>query len=117
MGRSGTRPAPTSRCSNGWIDFNGNGVWDEQYAESEVIDPDGMQDEFYFIARDPGQIGTRIAVVFHEAAELSVAYDADTRTLHVFYVPDETTVGSLAALVNKGHDPGLGYRRWPGRYG
>ena len=34
----------------GWIDFNGDGIWADDHARSIDIDPAGMHDEFYFIA-------------------------------------------------------------------
>ena len=90
---------------DGWIDFNGNGIWEDEYAETELINPEGMHNEFRFVARDPGQVGTRIAVQFQEAGALSAVYNDSTRVLTVEYVPDETTVGQLAALINKGTIP------------
>ena len=86
----------------GWIDFNGDGAWADEYAYTDVIDPEGMHNEFSFIARDPGQVGTRVGVVFNTGAELSATYDVGARTLNVVYVPGVSTLGDLAALVNKG---------------
>ena len=48
----------------GWIDFNGDGVWTDEHATTGPINPSGEHDEFILTARDPGQVGTRIGVIF-----------------------------------------------------
>ena len=89
----------------GWIDFDGDGVWADDRARTDWINPEGMHDEFRFIATDPGQVGTRIGVIFHSGNGLALAYDVNTRVLDITYEPGTTTLGDLAAAVNTGSLP------------
>ncbi|NLS92909.1 MAG: S8 family serine peptidase, partial [Planctomycetaceae bacterium] len=89
----------------GWIDFNGDGVWSDDYATTGVIDPSGQHDEFILTARDPGQVGTRIGVVFHTAAALNVSYDTPARVLTIEYVPGNTTVEELVNAIKASASP------------
>ena len=82
-----------------WIDFNGDGVWADEYATTGVIDPAGQHDEFILTARDPGQVGTRIGVVFQATGPLNVSYDIPTRILTIVYEPGTTTVADLVSAI------------------
>ncbi|NLZ00132.1 MAG: right-handed parallel beta-helix repeat-containing protein, partial [Pirellulaceae bacterium] len=84
----------------GWIDFDGDGLWSDEYATSGVIDPAGEHDAFLLTAREPGQVGTRIGVVFNTGDALDVAYDAAARVLSIQYEPGVTTVAELVSAIN-----------------
>ncbi len=90
----------TNALVEAWIDFNGDGVWADEWATTGTIDPNGEHDAFVITADQPGQIGTGIRVQFHVASALSVGYVAADRILHINFVPDTTTTKDVVDAIN-----------------
>ncbi len=88
-----------SALVDAWIDFNGDGVWADEFA-TVTIDPDGDHDAFTVTATAVGQAGMGIRIQFHEDVAATANYDGGARVLNVHYVPGTTTSDEIVDAVN-----------------
>ena len=49
---------------NAWIDFDGDGVFEDEYSSTGTIDPAGNDNAFQIVATIPGQVLNRVEVEF-----------------------------------------------------